>query len=773
MKSSSLEREGTRTLSSRTVHEFPVSADRGPAYEEPERETLVAEYVHILGRHRGLIALCACIGLVLALLLGIASEPVYRTRTSLEIKSLNGDFMDIRAVAPTGDNAAADSDTNLQTQIKLLQSDTLQQDVSHRLLSGPHPEFIARQDFLSRTLRALHLPSARPIAFTALLADTANRVKVKPLGVTRLVEVTCESWDAKFAAQYCNALTSSFEDEDLQVRSSEAEKTSEWLTKQVADVRQRAEDSQQKLAQAVGNDGLMLSQAPASVGEDKLRELQDELVKAEADRMSKEADTDIAGGAAADTLPDVQDNPAHRAWELKLADLQSQIAALEPPLTEANPKIIHLRSQEKAAEAGLSATATNSTGRAANEYSAAKHREDLLRAAYSAQAATVSSDLQKAAQVSLLRRELDSEQQLYQTLLQRAKEAGFASAMQASTIRVVDEATTPKVAASPQRKLAGGVGLMLGALLGMGLGFYKERNNKILRVPGDVARYLNVHEIGVIPAIGGTDRRLGSVMLSGGRLPGRVLTQRSLEPRTNAVLQTGWNDRFSIAAEAYRNATLSILLSNANKRSRRYVVSSPNAGEGKTTIVSNLGVALSKSKLRVVLVDGDLRRPNLHRAFGLSNEYGLRNVLRGEVDVMSAPLSMLALPTAMANICVLPAGEGEEDAVELLHSPECAALLTRLSREFDIVLIDTPPILHMADARILAGQSDGAILIFRAGMTTREQAADARDLFDRDGVRLVGTILNDFNPAREGKSKYYSSYYRYQRQDSDKVAAAS
>lgn len=768
MKPSSLEREFVRLESAHRSEMQPV-APRVFEAGDPAHDTLLAEYVRVFERHRISILGCAVLGLLLALAAGVGSQPLYRTRTSLEIKSLNGDFMDRRSVAPTGDNSAPDSDVNLQTQIKLLQSETLAQDVSRRLMKEPHPEFVERQDAVSRIARSLHLPSSGPIAYATLVADAADRVKVKPLGLTRLVEITCDSYDAALAATYCNTLTSAFESEDINTRSSEATKTSNWLIMQVADVREKAQATEVQLEHAVGNNGLMLSTAPDSVGEDKLRILQDELVKAEADRMQKQAQTQVARTAAVDTLPGVQDDPAHRAYQLKLADLQAQVAALVPPLTEANPRVIRLRSQISEVQAQLRATEVNSTHREGNEFAAARQREDMLRAAYEAQASTVSSDLQKAAQVSLLRRELDSEQQLYQTLLQRAKEAGFASAMQASTIRVVDSAKLPRVPFSPQRKLAGGVGLALGCLFGMGLSFYKERNNKVFRMPGDVERYLHVHEIGVIPAVQNRTLSLPTSRIT--RFPGIALQTKTLTSSGNAVESTGWNDRFSIAAEAYRNATLSILLSDTTKRSRSYVVTSPSAGEGKTTIVSNLGVALSKSKLRVVLVDGDLRRPNLHRAFGLSNNHGLRNILRGEVDLQTTRADDLVRQTALPNVSIVPAGEGSEDSVELLHSSYFGSLLARLTRDFDIVLIDAPPLLHMADARILAKQSDGAILVFRAGTTTRDQAASARDLIDHDGVRLLGTILNDFDPNRVGQRNYYSSYYRYQQDPSEKAVA--
>ena len=739
----------------------PMNRMPVPRSEEPP-ESMVGEYSRIFRRHRRMIATCAFGGLVLGLVLGLGTLPLFTTRTSLEIRTLNSDFMNMRSVEATGNNTAADNDTNLQTQIKLLQSETLIQEVTQRLLAEPHPDSIPKDDLLSTVQRSLHLGGNQNIAYTALVEDAAKRVKVKPLGLTRLVEITCESHNAKFSAMFCNTLTRTFQEEDLQNRSNEAQKTSEWLTKQVADVRERAEESQKKLEDAVRGNGLMLSQTSASSGEERLRSLQDELTKAQAERIQQEAQSAVAHSASAETVPEVQDNPEHRAYELKLADLRSQLALLVPELTEQNPKVIRLRSQIADAEAGLLRTQNASAGRQDNEYSSARHREALLQAAYNAQQAVVSTDLQKAAQVSLLKRDVDSEQQLYQTLLQRAKEAGFASAMQATTIRVVDGAVTPKTPSSPRRDLSGCAGLAVGALFGVSLAFYRDRNNDLFLSPGDVPRLLNVLELGVIPST----RRPRSLMASS-----TLATMNT--PVEDTVTLTHWRDNFSLAAEAYRNVTFSILLADTTKQPRSYLVSSPSAGEGKTTVVSNLGVALSKSRLRVALVDGDLRRPSLHRAFALDNHTGLRDILRGTVDLNTASIADIVRPSHLPNISVVTAGEGSEDVVELLQSVYLGGLLQRLSQDFDVVLIDSPPILHMADARVLAQKSDGAILVLRAGSTTHDMAADARDRLMHDGVRLVGTILNDFDPTRQGKAGYYSSYLRYRQANGTDEARAA
>ena len=427
-------------------------------------ENMLRQYVGTLMRWRWVIVGCALIGLAASQFLNLSTLPVYRARTSLDIQSINSDFMNMRNVAPTGEAQSSSAEAYVQTQIKLLQSDTLLDNTVARLEAEPHPQFIERGDLLSSVKRSLHLGRSESLPYQQLVDQAARLVKVKPLGVTRLVEITCDSWDAQFSAKFCNTLTDEFKVEDLNIRSSEAQKTSDWLTRQVADIKLKAEESQRKLEAAAGGNGLMLSQDTNPVGEDRLRQMQGELVRAQADRMEKEAQSGITASAEPGTTSTVLDDPTYRNLQQRLTDLQGKVAELVPPLTEENPKVIHLRSEIREVEEAMDRARTTSSDRVQNEYAEARHREALLTAAYRAQEAQVSAQLGQAAQVNLLRREVESEQQLYQTLLQRAKEAGFASAMQASTIRVVDAGRAPKFPVSPQRGSAGGIGVFLGSV---------------------------------------------------------------------------------------------------------------------------------------------------------------------------------------------------------------------------------------------------------------------------------------------------------------------
>jgi capsular exopolysaccharide synthesis family protein len=747
---------------------------------------LLLDYYRTLLRWRWAIAACALAGAVGGVVINLGALPMYRAQTTLNIQNLNHDFMGTGQVSATADSQSS-QDTYVQTQIKLLQSDSLRDRTVKKLRSQPHPAFIERNDLLSQFARSLHLRKHEPLSYEALLSDTAKKVDVKPVGITRLVKLTCDSWDPEFAAKFCNTIVTEFQEQDQEIRGNEALKTSEWLSGQVADVRIKAEESEKKLEEATGGNGLILSKENNSVSEDRLREMQAELLRARADRITKEADYAVSSYSAPDAVPSSSASPIVQEYERKLAELRAKLAELVPPLTEENPKVIHVRAEIRDAEINLARERGSSMGRMKNEYESARQRENKLEAAYAQEERSVSSEMSQSNKVDLLRREVDSEQQLYQTLLQRVKEAGFASAMQVTTMRVVDEATPSKIPFAPRRGNAVVVGLLLGGLAGVGFAFFKERTSDVLRTPGDIEKYLNVRELGVIPTEKSRKQVGRGARYSGAQL-GTAMGDYPLdgshpEPQfadgldgfgqdanrvDDPIRVTIWNENFSIVAEAYRNATYSLLWAKGSSdRAKVYVVSSPNSGEGKTTVVSNLGVALSESKRRVVLIDGDLRKPCLHRALGMRNDFGLRNLLRGDMNMAEAPLDTLIKKTAIPNLSIITSGSGREEVTSLLHSPRMRELLGRLSREFDVVLIDTPPMLHMADARILAGYSNGVILVFRAGMTSRDQAGTARDLFANDRVRLVGTILNDFDPVKEGKSKYYESYYRYRENTDD------
>jgi capsular exopolysaccharide synthesis family protein len=215
-----------------------------------------------------------------------------------------------------------------------------------------------------------------------------------------------------------------------------------------------------------------------------------------------------------------------------------------------------------------------------------------------------------------------------------------------------------------------------------------------------------------------------------------------------------------LVAECVRTALTSILLpGDQNEEPRVIVITSPCPGDGKTTVACNLAIAMSEIGRKVLLIDGDLRRPRLHKVFGAQNSWGLSDVLRGDGSLEQVPIAHLVRPTDVAGMHLLPAGSCGVTPSNLFYSPRMSTFLRRLRGEFDMVLIDAPPMIHLADARVLGHLADGVILVIRAGQTTTESAIFARQRFAEDGTRVLGTILNSWDP--KNSTSGYGAYPNY------------
>jgi receptor protein-tyrosine kinase len=222
------------------------------------------------------------------------------------------------------------------------------------------------------------------------------------------------------------------------------------------------------------------------------------------------------------------------------------------------------------------------------------------------------------------------------------------------------------------------------------------------------------------------------------------------------------NQKPSLVAESFRATLASVLFSQANGSQIQVIaITSSNPSEGKTTIASNLGIALAEIGRRVVIVDADMRKPRLHQVSGQANSWGLNEILQDRDPVMEYPCETLARKTAIPNLSVVVSGRGSGGAASLLHSPRLAELLKRLREEFDFVLIDSPPMLQLADSRVLGRLANGVILVIRSGRTHQNLAAASVQRFHSDGTRVLGTILNDWNPKASNQSYYPYSYSYY------------
>jgi polysaccharide biosynthesis transport protein len=737
-----------------TFTEIPYGAPDPGA--DPESGGLL-EYWRILRRRKGTLILLAALGAVVGFLVTLPQTPIYQVRTSLQIVSLNQNFMNMKESNPLADTGSSADATDIQTQIKILQSDSLLKRVVTKLRADGLPATPPGRIETWRKL--LNLPDPHPAdPREAALSYAARNLKVRADGQTRIIEITVDSPNPQIATAFANTLTNEFIDQNLETRWKTTEHTGQWLSSQLDDMRVRLEKSEDRLQQYANDAGLMFTADDKnSVSEEKLSQIQQALTTAQTDRILKQSRWEMANSSPPDALPDILDDASLRGYQDKLTDLNRGLAELRVKYKDDYPKVQEVLVQIAPIQAALDRARADILKRIHNDYDEAAGREKLLTADYESQRALVTGEGGKAIQYSILKREVESNRQLYDAMLQQLKQSSLASALRASNINVVDPAEAPSRPYKPDTQSSAGIGLLTGLFLGAAFVIMHERADRSIQDPGETPLWLNLPELGVVPADD-----------SGTRVRLRITGNKHNSANGNGVPAVRgrvelitWQRKPSIIAESFRATLVSILFSGENgSRPRVMVVTSASPAEGKSTVVSNLGIAIAEVNQRTLLIDADLRKPRMHDIFGLKNDKGLSELLRSK-DPLSTLLEGVIQETHIPDLYVLTSGAATSAATSLLYSNRMPELIAKLRTEFETILIDTPPMLQIPDARVLGRMVDRVVLVLRAGKTTRAAATAARQRFSEDGTKMLGTILNDWNPKRSPNGYYgnYNGYY--------------
>ncbi len=747
----------------RRVPDHPVEPPQVDVAAPPAYYTL-ADCWHMVVRHKMTLLRFALVGLVGAILISLVQTPLYRARTSIEIQDFNENFLDIKSVDPANSAGSyTTAESYMETQVKILQSESLLERVIGKLSLYETPPATGWRGLMLRVRRKLGLstPSSPP-PMESLIRQAERNLTVRVAARTRLLEVLYESPDPKLAANFVITLVSEFVEQSQEMRWKSTQHTAEWLTSHLDEMKVKLEQSEAQLQDYARSSGLTLTSEKDNIAEIRLKELQEELSKTQADRVTSQAKYEEAMSKPADSLPEMLEDPTLRDYRVKLTDLQRQLVELSATLTPAHYKVQRVQAQIAELQSAIQSERGNILNRIGNEYLAARRRERLLAQVHADQEKIVADQSSKAIHYSMLKREVDSSRQLYESMQQRVKQASLATAMRASNVLVVDPAKPPLFPYKPNMPMNSALGLLSGVLLGLGFVLFRERFDRRIRAPGDAQVYLNLPELGVVPLA----QLPSSRHISDGLHARPTLTLSSGRERVSSLgdcpeLAT-WQCKTSVVAECVRTTLISILLPDQNGGlPRLLVITSPSPGDGKTTVVSNLSIAMAEIRRKVVLIDGDLRRPRLHKVFGVPNDSGLGNVLRAGTSLETTPIMNLLCKTKISGLYLLPGGSSPISPSILLNSPRMSALLDCLRREFDMVLVDAPPVIHLADARVLGRLADGVILVIRSGQTTPESAINACQGFVEDGTRVLGTVLNSWDPKT---SRYhgYGSYGDYQ-----------
>ncbi|MBV9771592.1 MAG: polysaccharide biosynthesis tyrosine autokinase [Bryobacterales bacterium] len=670
------------------------------------------------------------------------ATPVYSGKAVIEIENENDDVLNVKGGQP-----AADDQSYLQTQVDILSSKSLLRRVSERLHleqqfhQQPQPAHSGRFDSL------FHQAPLTPGEQALGLLQQNLQIKA-PQGASRLVTISYDADNPEFAAKVANTIAEEFIEQNFELRLAGYKRTGQWVDQQLRELKQKLAGPEEQLQAFTTASGLTtLGTDRETVAEAKLRQYQEDLSKAQSDRIDKEAHYDLIKSSPPSAVAELLDNGPLRDYEAKLADTERQLAELRAVYTPNHYKVKEAEAQVASLTHTMDTERQNILNRANNEYNAALRREQLLSAAFAAQLKVVSTQAADGARYSLLKSDVDAHRQMYDTMLQKAQGLQVTSALRSANIAVVDSAEPPSRPYRPRPRLNTALGALSGFILGGVYAFISEKRERRIRTPEAAVQYLRLPELGVIPS--------GQAELS---RASRALPK--LGDGEGGPVLAALHHAPSHLADSFRAAVASILFTAVNQNGARVIaVTSAAPKEGKTLAVSNLAVVLAQMKRRVLVIDGDIRKPRQHTVFGVQRDGGLTELLNGSASPQTVALTNYIKRTAVPGLSIITSGLSSAPFAEILNGARIEALIDQLRADFDVVLIDSPPVLAIADARILARYADGVVLVYRVSTTPAEAARMAARRLQSDGSLVLGTILNDL-PLDRYKAYNYGYYSR-------------
>ena len=717
------------------------------------QESALGEYVRVLVKRKWTILACLITIFSLVAIASLKMTPVYEASGSIEIDKPDSGLVNFNN-SPSF-NVDYYDPTELETEVMIMQSDLLALQVVKELALDRRPEFGGKVPVMSSSLDLAPDPLQADTARTSsLLSSFRGNLKVALSPNTHLIKVSFRSPDKDLAANVVNTLMETYRDNNFKSRFDSTMQASDWLTKQLVDLQMKVETSQEKLVHYQKEHEILGIDEKQNITTQKLDELNKALTAAESERMDKESvyrlvqagDTESIASAA-NVLDDAGANQSAGnlldSLRSKEADLKIQAAELSTQFGPAYPKLAQINNQLKEIDAQLAAETKKVSGKIKGLYMAALQRENMLHDALEKQKQEANKLNESAIEYSLLKRDLDTNRQLYEGLLEKLKQAGVSAGLRSNNFRIVDSARVPNYPIEPNIPRNLSFAFMLGLTSGVGLAFLLEGLDNTVRTTEQAQMISGLPPLGMIP--------LGSRTAREGANSKRLVIASSSKEAVELITQVRPQSQM---AESYRALRTSLLLSNLGAPPKVIMVTSALPQEGKTTTSINCAVVLAQKGIRVLLIDADLRRPSIHKTLGMGPRSGLSNVLTGSSTLENAITRSPILP----NLDVLPAGTPPPNPAELLASVNMRDVLQELRGHYDHIVVDTPPTLSVTDAVVLSPRADAIVLVIRSGQTTKQALRRSRDILTQVNAKVSGVLLN----AVDLSSPDYYYYYEYQ-----------
>ncbi len=717
---------------------------QGPApdaeYEPQAAHVPLAHYLWILRRHGWKIAGFVTAVVLATLIVSLRLTPVYESTATV----------DIDRQMPTGvlgqeamQVATNDADQFLATQVKLIQSDSVLRPVVDKWKLR-EVEKDALEDAIDKSPTSLEAP-----------------VILKNLKVTRppntyLLLIGYRSPNRQLAADVANEIAQSYLAHTYRIRYKATAGLGDFMERQLEELKAQMEKSGMALSQFERELNVINPEEKTSILSSRLLQLNTEYTNAQADRLRKEAAyNSIQGDSLAAALVSSQGESLKKLTESlneageKFAEVKTHYGVNHPEYKKAQTKV-------QAVEAQIAATRSSIGQRVEIEYREARNRESMLEKAVQETKADFDRLNARSFEYQSLKRDAESDKKLYEELVRKIKEAGINASFQNSSIRIADTARPGLKPVFPRTWLNVLLAFLFATFLGVGAAVLGDVLDNTVRDPDQVARLMNADVIGSLPAVKDWRKRLSPIQ-SMRTVTGQVIDANgsAANPGTALVHAAESSDQaLSNYEEAIRTLRNSILLTDFDRRLKSVLLTSASPSEGKSTVAAHLAATHAGQHKRTLLIDGDLRRPSVHRLFQVPNTVGLSNVLLQQIAWRDAVIRM----DDPSGLDVLPAGPSTRRASDLIGIG-LAELIEEAMGDYDLVVLDAPPLLGFAEPLQMATAVDGVIVVARAGDTSRKALSSVIMTLARLRANLVGVVLNEVH--REVSAGYYYYYGHY------------